>query len=186
MDRTLEQAVLSVLYLDPLINASRIVVRVHDGVVTLIGEVDTHAQKLAAKGKAEGVPGVKEVADELEVGAGAGAAVKSRPRSDDVAANVLNALYWDLAVPPDRVSAKCEQGWVTLTGEVDRPYQKSSAEADVRRIRGVLGVTNEITVGPSDARKVEAPAHDESMLVAAAMRSVPDDRRPPAERRAPH
>ncbi len=67
MDRTLEQAVLSALYLEPLINAARIVVRVHDGVVTLIGEVDTHAQKLAAKYKAECVPGVKEVSDELEV-----------------------------------------------------------------------------------------------------------------------
>jgi osmotically-inducible protein OsmY len=184
MDRTLEQAVLSALYLDPLINAARIVVRVHDGVVTLIGEVDTHAQKLAAKYKAECVPGVKEVSDELEVGAEA--ATKSRPRGNDIVANVLNALYWDLAVPPDRVCATCEQGWVTLTGEVDRPYQKSSAEADVRKIRGVVGVTNEIKVGSSGARKVEAPARAEPILVAASMRPIPDDRKATAERRAPH
>ena len=32
------------------------------------------------------------------------------------------------------MSAKCEKGWVTLTGEVNRPYQKSSAGADVRKI----------------------------------------------------
>ncbi len=186
MDRTLEQAVLSALYLDPLINAARIVVRVHDGVVTLIGEVDTHAQKLAAKYKAECVPGVKEVSDELEVGAEAEAAMKSRPRGDDIAANVVNALYWDLAGPPDRVSATCEKGWVTLTGEVDRPYQKSCAEADVRKIRGVVGVTNEIRVGSSGARKVEAPARAEPILVAASMRPIPDDRKATAERRAPH
>ncbi len=186
MDRTLEQAVLSALYLDPLINAARVVVRVHDGVVTLIGEVDTHAQKLAAKYKAEGVPGVKEVADEIEVSADKGAAARGRLRPDEVAANVLNALYWDLAVPRDRVCATCEQGWVTLTGEVDRPYQKSSAEADVRRIRGVVGVTNEITVGPSDARNVEAPAQAGAFLLAASMRPIADDRQATAERRAAH
>jgi osmotically-inducible protein OsmY len=64
----------------------------------------------------------------------------------DVADEVLNALYWDLALPPDRVIARCERGWVTLTGEVERAYQRSSAEADARRVRGVIGVTNAITV----------------------------------------
>ena len=129
MDRTLEQAVLSALYLEPLINAERVVVTARDGVVTLTGEVDSQAQKSAARYKAQCVPGVTEVADELEVCARA----QPRPGFDDVAASVLNALYWDLAVPPDRVCVKFDKGWVTLTGEVDRPYQKSSAEADVRK-----------------------------------------------------
>jgi osmotically-inducible protein OsmY len=182
MDRTLEQAVLSALYLEPLINADRVVVTARDGVVTLTGEVDSLAQKSAVRHKAQCLPGVKEVDDELEVCAPA----KPRPGFDDIAASVLNALYWDLAVPPDRVCATCEQGWVTLTGEVDRPYQKSSAEADVRKIRGVVGVTNEIKVGSSGARKVEAPARAEPILVAASMRPIPDDRKATAERRAPH
>jgi osmotically-inducible protein OsmY len=64
----------------------------------------------------------------------------------DVADAVLNALYWDLALPRHRVIARCEKGWVTLTGEVERAYQRSLAEADARRVRGVVGVTNAITV----------------------------------------
>ena len=64
----------------------------------------------------------------------------------DVAGEVLNTLYWDLALPRDRVHARCEKGWVTLTGEVERAYQRSLAEADVRRVRGVVGVVNAITV----------------------------------------
>jgi len=64
----------------------------------------------------------------------------------DVASEVLNTLYWDLALPRDRVIARCEKGWVTLTGEVERAYQRSLAEADARRVRGVVGVTNAITV----------------------------------------
>ena len=59
---------------------------------------------------------------------------------------VANALHWDFAVPRHRVVAHCDRGWVTLTGEVERAYQRSAAEADVRRVEGVRGVTNAITL----------------------------------------
>ena len=65
---------------------------------------------------------------------------------DAVADAVANALYWDLALPRDRVVCRCNDGWVTLTGKVERAYQRSSAEADARRVDGVRGVTNAITV----------------------------------------
>jgi osmotically-inducible protein OsmY len=145
MDQILEQAVLSALNFEPSIDVSRVFVTVRDGVATLTGDVDTHAHKLAVRCKAEGAPGVRKVVDELEVCP----AEQSGRGFENVAANVLNALYWDLAVPSDRISAKCERGWVTLTGEVDRPYQKTSAEADVRKVRGVVGVTNHVRVGSS-------------------------------------
>ncbi len=64
----------------------------------------------------------------------------------DVCAEVTNALYWDLAVPRYRVTAKVYGGWVTLQGVVERAYQSSCAEADVRRVPGVIGVQNEIVV----------------------------------------
>ena len=64
----------------------------------------------------------------------------------DVCAEVANALYWDLAVPRHRVSTKVDGGWVTLQGVVERAYQRSCAEADVRRVPGVIGVQNEIAV----------------------------------------
>ena len=67
--------------------------------------------------------------------------------SGGVAEQVANALYWDCAVPRHRIVARCDDGWVTLTGEVERAYQRSSAEADVKRVSGVKGVTNAITVG---------------------------------------
>ena len=60
---------------------------------------------------------------------------------------VANALFWDLAVPRHRVTADVvEGGWVLLQGVVERTYEKSCAEADVRRVKGVLGVRNEIAV----------------------------------------
>jgi len=64
----------------------------------------------------------------------------------DLRADVANALYWDLAIPRYRVTAEVDHGLVTLQGVVERAYQKSCAEADVRRVKGVIGVRNEIAV----------------------------------------
>ena len=41
------------------------------------------------------------------------------------------------------------KGWVTLAGEVEWQFQKLDAERVVRRLTGVKGVSNLITVKPS-------------------------------------
>jgi osmotically-inducible protein OsmY len=41
---------------------------------------------------------------------------------------------------------KAERGWVTLTGEVPWHYQRVAAESGVRKISGVTGITNLITI----------------------------------------
>ena len=64
----------------------------------------------------------------------------------DVRAEVANALYWNLAVPRYRVRAEVDGGVVTLHGSVERAYEKSSAEATVRLVPGVMGVKNEIAI----------------------------------------
>ncbi len=64
----------------------------------------------------------------------------------DLRAEVLNALHWNLAIPRHAVSVAVNGGWVTLAGSVDRAYARSYAEADARRIPGVVGVRNEIIV----------------------------------------
>lgn len=63
-------------------------------------------------------------------------------QSEDVRTGVLNALYWDLRVPRDHLSVDVENGWVTVSGTVDLPYQRTCAEFDARSVRGVVGVTN--------------------------------------------
>ncbi len=67
-----------------------------------------------------------------------------RWQSDEVRTRVLNALYWDLAVPRHRLNVDVENGWVTVSGMVDRPYQRTCAESDARSVPGVVGVTNQI------------------------------------------
>ncbi len=62
--------------------------------------------------------------------------------SQEMRARVLNALYWDLAVPRDRLNIDVEDGWVTVSGMVDLPYQRSCAESDAKSVSGVTWVTN--------------------------------------------
>lgn len=72
-------------------------------------------------------------------------------QSEDVRTGVLNALYWDLRVPRDHLSVDVENGWVTVSGTVDLPYQRTCAEFDARSVRGVVGVTNLIRL--TDAQR---------------------------------
>ena len=65
-----------------------------------------------------------------------------RTESGDLRARVLNAIYWDLAVPRNRLDVDVQNGWVTVSGMVDLPYQRSCAESDARSVPGVAGVTN--------------------------------------------
>ena len=56
--------------------------------------------------------------------------------SEDVRVRVLNALHWDLAVPRDRLNVDVENGWVTVSGMVDLPYQRTCAEFDAQKRSG--------------------------------------------------
>jgi osmotically-inducible protein OsmY len=41
-----------------------------------------------------------------------------------------------------------QDGWITLSGNVNWYYEKISAEDDVRKLSGVRGVTNKIAIRP--------------------------------------
>ena len=62
--------------------------------------------------------------------------------SQDLRMRVLNAIHWDLAIPRDRLNVDVENGWVTVSGMVDLPYQRACAECDAKSVAGVVGVTN--------------------------------------------
>jgi hypothetical protein len=76
----------------------------------------------------------------------------------DLRAEVVNALHWNLVVPRYRVTAEVDGGVVTLHGIVERAYERSSAEATVRWLPGVMGVRNEIAIRPTQ-EVLEAAVH---------------------------
>jgi osmotically-inducible protein OsmY len=74
-----------------------------------------------------------------------------KSRGEDVRLRVLNALHWDLAVPRNRLRVEVEDGWVTVSGSVDLAYQRSCAESDARKVPGVIGVINKISLAGDQA-----------------------------------
>jgi osmotically-inducible protein OsmY len=129
---------------DPqLINPDGIGVAVTDGAVTLTGHVSSYAEKVAAARAAGRVYGVKAVANDLRV------ELAGAPRDDSgIATAIAHVLEWNVQIPQDAVRARVQSGWVTLDGEVEHDYQRREVERMVRQIRGVLGVTDTITVRP--------------------------------------
>ena len=143
-DGSLQKSVLDELAWEPSVTAAHIGVTAHGGVVTLTGHVESFAEKHAAETAAGRVKGVKAVAEEIEV-----VLPFDRQRGDDdIAAAAIERLAWDASVPADAVQVKVDKGWITLTGQVDWHYQQDYAEQDVRRLHGVVGVSNQITIKP--------------------------------------
>lgn len=141
-DQDIQRDVSAELRWDPSLNEEEIAVGVRDGVVTLGGFVDSYAQKLAAEQATRRVEGVRGISEQIEVRLPSGVG-----RTDtELAHRAVDALRWDTEVPSDNVTAKVENGWVTLEGEVDWGYQRTAAERAVRYLFGVTGVSNRITV----------------------------------------
>jgi len=158
-DLELKRAVESELNFEPSINAAEIGVAVKDGVVTLTGRVPSYWEKVAAERAAARVAGVKAVANELEVRLPG----SSERTDEDIARAAVDALKWNVLVPEDRIKVKVSKGWVTLEGSVDWQYQKSAAEKAVRRLLGVVGVSNLVEVKPA-VSKAEVKSAIESAL----------------------
>jgi osmotically-inducible protein OsmY len=144
-DSQLQLSVLAELEWEPSVTAAHIGVTANAGVVTLTGHVESYAQKRAADAGARRVKGVLAVADDLKVQL----PFERKRGDDDIAGAGLERLAWDVSVPSDAVQVRVEQGWVTLTGEVGWHYQREAAEQDVRRLHGVVGVSNQVSLKPS-------------------------------------
>jgi osmotically-inducible protein OsmY len=127
---------------EPSVDQRRIGVSVVDGVVTLTGEVDTYAEKWKAERAVERVAGVKAIANDIAV------QVSNGHSDTDIARAAANALRWDVRVPDDRITVVVDRGWLTMKGDVDWDYQRRAAEAAVRNLAGVRGISNLITVRP--------------------------------------
>ncbi len=141
-DKTLRQDIIDELNFEPSIESAHIGVSVDGGVVMLSGHVGSYAEKISAEEVVKRVKGVKAIAEEIEV-----RYPGARKTSDDeIAKRAIDILAWDVSVPHDRIQVKVQQGWITLTGDVDWFYQKQSAENAVRKLTGLTGVNNLIAI----------------------------------------
>lgn len=153
-DAQIKRDVQDELIWEPSIDEARIGVSVEEGVVTLSGEVDSYALKMAVEKAAKRVKGVKAVAEDIVVNYG----METEKSDTEIAKAVVHALKWHASVPEDSIIPKVENGWVYLSGKVRWGYQKESAKNAIKELSGVKGVINSITISqegvkPQDIKK---------------------------------
>ncbi|SFV34205.1 BON domain-containing protein [Hyphomicrobium facile] len=170
-DIQLRQFVIDELEFEPSIDATNIGVAAHDGIVTLTGYVRSYAEKVAALWAVRRVKGVRAVAQEIEVRYPG----EDTTSDEEIAKRVLSVLKWHAMIPHDEVKVTVEKGWVNLGGTVDWHYQKKAVEDAIRKLQGVIGITNSISiktsVQPADIkRKIEAALARSAQVEANAIR----------------
>jgi len=138
--------VMDKLHFEPNIDDTNITISIKDnGVVVLGGFVKSYTEKRLAEEAVEKLQGVHGVANELSVDL-----ASSYKRNDtDIAQAALNALRWTMFVPHEQIKVAIENGYLTLTGEVQHNYEKQAAERAVRNLYGVIYVTNNIKIKPA-------------------------------------
>jgi osmotically-inducible protein OsmY len=184
-DKELRDAVQKEIDWEPQIMSTDIAVAAEDAVVTLTGFVHSYAEKVAAENAAKRVYAVKGVANDIEV------KLKVERTDPEIARDVVQALKSGVTVPDDKIKVIVNNGWVTLEGKVEWQYQKNAANAAVRDLGGVKGVSNRIEVKPTvsptqvktkieeafrrsadiDARRITVDAHDSTVTLWGNVRS---------------
>ena len=142
---------------EPDIDPTDIGVAVKNGVVTLSGFVRSYTQKYQAEKAAKRVRGVLGVANDIEVRLASG----SERTDPELAREAVDAIRLELPFSHEKIKVVVKNGWVTLEGDAEWEYQRSRAEAAVRNLKGVKGISNLVMLKPRvPASEVKAKIED--------------------------
>ena len=136
------QAVLTEIRQKPELAEADVSVAVDQDVLTLTGVVHSDTARIAVEAVAKRVRGVRAIANDLEV-------KPSRARnSTEIARDVLKGLRSHIFLSAEHIRVIIRDGCVVLEGEVHSELQRMLAEAEVKKLRGVSGISNHIEVKP--------------------------------------
>jgi len=148
-------------------------VTVHQGIVTLEGQVASWAERQEAGLLAGEVRGVKDVANQLVV-----QYPNTRPDAE-IQRDVATTLAHDVYLTGLPIAAAVTNGVVTLEGEVATVSQQERAGDAARLVWNVTGVNNDLTVtqGGSMGTRQKSPMPTDAQLTAAVHDVLAADRR---------
>ena len=134
-----------------------------NGVVTLTGEVNEASHKCLAQEAAAGIPGVQRVDNRLKVN------LEGTEESDTwIRAKVRSVLALHRHVSGSRTEVDIRDGVITLRGAATSDAQKDLATEYAEDVKGVLRVTNVMTVivTPAKADESALPTVDDASITA--------------------
>jgi osmotically-inducible protein OsmY len=140
---------------DPRVKSFTVDPSVSGSVVTLRGVVESLRAKRAAAENARNTIGVSRVKNRLKVRPAVAHA------DDKIENDVRDALLRDPYVDRYELNVDVINGTAYLTGSVDSYFEKAQAEDDAARVKGVVEVSNAITVTETDRPMIYDPyIHD--------------------------
>ncbi|GAB3253376.1 BON domain-containing protein [Chitinimonas naiadis] len=143
-DAQLQADVMAELQREPWIAGSQIKVLVEYGIVTLRGQLASHADRWDAERAVQRVEGVRSLVIELQVTL----AASSVQGDGDILLAAERTLRQLTYLPMNGVTVEVQGGWITLSGEVAWEYQRKAAAKAVRYLQGVCGVSDHIAIKP--------------------------------------
>lgn len=142
-DHELQIAVDDELTWTPDVDASQVGVAVHDGVVTLTGQVPSFAQKVAAGQAALRTRSVRAIANDLTVHHRG-----DQPTDTEIATAAREAIESSISIPSWQIKIEVRDRVVILTGEVRWHYQREAARKAVTSLAGIRGLDERISLAP--------------------------------------
>jgi osmotically-inducible protein OsmY len=117
---------------------AQVKVKVHDAVITLLGEVPLQFQKMAAERTLGRLQGVRNIVNEISL-------KPSKTPAHGAEANITKALK-RLAVNGEGLTVSAEQGRIALSGTVPNAYQRDLAEHVAWSEPGVTDVGGNLSI----------------------------------------
>jgi osmotically-inducible protein OsmY len=146
-DMEIAREVVTVLCNESRLELTSLEVRVHQGTVTLRGNVPTVWQRRMAAEIVRTVDGVSQVTDDLTVG------LSSSHTDADIGESVRFILWRDLQLDWRTISVRTRSGIVVLSGTVATEDDKAAAEDLAWSVPGVAAIDNELKLRSSLERK---------------------------------
>jgi osmotically-inducible protein OsmY len=147
--RDLSEIVLDQIHQNPEIRDAEISATSDQGIVMLTGSVKSDRERIAVESAVRKVPGVRALASDL--------AVKPVPDrgSADIARDIVKQLSSHMFLAGEHIQATVRDGLVTLEGDVHQELQRMLAEAEVKRVRGICGLSNKLQIKPQAPERKE-------------------------------
>ena len=137
-DAEIARAALNVLAWNSFLPAGNLHVAVHDGWITLAGEVDWQYQRMAAEDAVHALWGVRGVTNTITV--------QSLTDADIVKDTLEAALHRRVQLQGKKISVEVHGQKVILSGHVDSLDEWEEADAIAWETPGVFAVDNQIVV----------------------------------------
>ena len=145
-DEAIRRRVKGELCWDTSIDASRVLVTVQQGRVTLSGTMPSYTARMRAESDAYRIPDVTRVDNRILVQHPPGGEI---PNDRDIRISIEGILLGDPDMEKTAIYVSVRNGSVTLEGSVDECWKRREAERIVSRVRGVRSIANTLAVVPT-------------------------------------